>query len=147
MKADKFEVIVVDDCSIDNTLAILHNYAAKRKNLHVLNQAQNHRQGAARNRGLHEAKGEYVMFVDADDLVESGVPSAILLDQYSIPNNHNGMRCTSPTDVLSTAKKLLSMFRICLKVLPAPPTSNVYCRFTIKSPFADKETSCPADFN
>lgn len=73
----EFEVIVVDDCSTDDTLSILHNYASKQENMRVLYQEQNHRQGAARNRGLREAKGEYVMFVDADDIVEKGVPEAI----------------------------------------------------------------------
>ena len=79
LKTDEYEVIVVDDCSTDNTLAILQDYAAKQQNLRVLHQEQNHRQGAARNRGLREAKGQYVMFVDADDMVENGVPEALLL--------------------------------------------------------------------
>ena len=77
MKEEEFEVIVIDDCSTDDTLAILQNYASKQPNLHVLHQEQNHRQGAARNRGLREAKGQYVMFVDADDMVEEGVPQAV----------------------------------------------------------------------
>ena len=77
LKKDEFEVIVVDDCSMDNTLAILQNYASSKKNMHVLHQEQNHRQGAARNRGLREAKGQYIMFVDADDMVENGVPKAL----------------------------------------------------------------------
>ncbi len=73
----EFEVIVVDDCSTDDTLSILHNYASKQENMRVLYQEQNHRQGAARNRGLREAKGQYIMFVDADDRVEIGVCEAI----------------------------------------------------------------------
>ncbi len=77
LRTDEFEVIVVDDCSTDDTLTILHNYAAKQPNLCVLHQEQNHRQGAARNRGLREAKGQYVMFVDADDIVEKAVPIAL----------------------------------------------------------------------
>ena len=54
--------------------------------------------------------------------------------QYNIPNIHSGMRLTSPTVVLSTARKLFSMFRICLKDLLGPPTSKVYWRLTVKSP-------------
>ena len=77
MKEDEFDVIVVDDCSTDNTLSMLQDYALERKNMRVLHQEQNHRQGAARNRGLREAKGQYVMFVDADDVVENGVPKAL----------------------------------------------------------------------
>lgn len=77
LKEDEFEVIVVDDCSTDNTLAILQDYASKQKNMLVLHQEQNHRQGAARNRGLKLAKGQYIMFVDADDVVEKGLIPAL----------------------------------------------------------------------
>ena len=73
LKTDEFEVIVVDDCSTDNTLEILQAYATKQPNLHILHQEQNHRQGAARNWGLNEAKGDYVMFVDADDTIARGI--------------------------------------------------------------------------
>ena len=77
LREEDFEVIVVDDSSTDNTFEILQEYATKQPNLRVLHQEQNHRQGAARNRGLREAKGKYVMFVDADDIVEEGVPKAV----------------------------------------------------------------------
>lgn len=74
---DCFEVIVVDDCSIDNTLAIINDYATRHKNMRVLHQIVNRRQGAARNRGVAEATGDYVMFVDADDAVAAGLVPAM----------------------------------------------------------------------
>ena len=78
LKTDDFEVIVVDDCSTDDTLSILRDYANTHSNMQVLHQEKNHRQGAARNRGLQKAIGEYVMFVDSDDRVEIGVNEAIV---------------------------------------------------------------------
>ena len=72
-----FEVIVVDDCSQDGTCAFVEQYVKKHSNLRLLRQSQNHRQGAARNRGLEVAKGDYVTFVDADDIVLEGVISAL----------------------------------------------------------------------
>ena len=72
-----FEVIVVDDCSTDNTMVVLNDYVQSKTNLHVFRQERNMRQGAARNRGLKEAKGEYVFFVDADDIVLQGLRNAI----------------------------------------------------------------------
>lgn len=58
------EIIVVDDGSTDKTAAIAVRYG---KTVRYIRQA-NGGQAAARNRGLDEAKGEYVAFLDADDL-------------------------------------------------------------------------------
>lgn len=68
-----YEIIVVDDCSLDNTREVVHEYAQTHHYVQLLCQPKNHRQGAARNRGLSVAKGEYVMFVDSDDTVTEGV--------------------------------------------------------------------------
>lgn len=70
-----YEVIVVDDCSKDNTCEVIEQYIKNHPQVKLLRQPQNHRQGAARNRGLSVAKGEYVMFVDSDDTVTDGVAS------------------------------------------------------------------------
>lgn len=63
----EYEIIVVDDCSTDDTREIVSAYISTHPQVRLLCQAQNHRQGAARNRGLKEAKGEYILFVDGDD--------------------------------------------------------------------------------
>lgn len=72
-----FEVIVVDDCSKDDTCEVVEQYAEKHSNLKLLRQAQNHRQGAARNRGLEVAQGEFVTFVDADDIILDEIVAAL----------------------------------------------------------------------
>ena len=74
-----FEVIVIDDCSTDNTLPMLCNYASCKPNMRILHQEHNQRQGAARNRGIKEAQGEYIAFVDADDEMMSGIVEALSL--------------------------------------------------------------------
>lgn len=63
---DDFEVICIDDGSTDSSPEILGEYAAKDGRLKVVRQ-DNAGQGAARNRGLGMATGEYVYFLDADD--------------------------------------------------------------------------------
>ena len=83
LKGDDFEVIVVDDCSKDNTCGLVEQYASKHNNLRLLRQPQNHRQGAARNRGLEIAKGEYVTFVDSDDIILEGIVAALQLANRS----------------------------------------------------------------
>ena len=77
INAEYLEIVVVDDCSSDGTMRVLEDYAKQYSNIHVLRQKANHRQGAARNKGVLEAKGKYVAFIDADDMVEEGVVIAL----------------------------------------------------------------------
>ena len=64
-----FEIILVDDGSTDGSLALEKEYSARYPFIRVIGQ-EHACQGAARNRGLSEAKGEYIYFMDADDLAE-----------------------------------------------------------------------------
>lgn len=77
LKREEFEVIVIDDCSADETVSIIEDWRLKIENLILLKQSENHRQGAARNRGVSVAQGEYICFVDADDAVTEGIVKAI----------------------------------------------------------------------
>lgn len=74
-----FEVIIIDDCSTDNTIDVVEEYAKQHTNITVLRQAENHRQGAARNRGVAIAKGKYIVYVDSDDESAKGVVDALQL--------------------------------------------------------------------
>ena len=67
MKAEQFEVLCIDDCSPDNSCAIIEEYQKRYTNLRFIHHKENLRQGGARNTGIREARGEYCMFVDADD--------------------------------------------------------------------------------
>jgi len=77
LKPQEFEIIFIDDCSTDDTCAIVETYQSKFPNITLYKQPKNNRQGAARNRGVSVALGEYICFVDSDDVVTEGVVEAI----------------------------------------------------------------------
>lgn len=64
----EYEVICVNDGSSDGSGKVLEEYAKTYSNVHVINQ-QNAGVSAARNTGLDAAPGDYIWFVDSDDLI------------------------------------------------------------------------------
>lgn len=65
-----WELISVDDGSQDGTLGILKRYAKADCRIRVIRQVENQGPGIARNTGIAEAKGKYVVFIDSDDYIE-----------------------------------------------------------------------------
>ena len=63
------EVIVVDDASTDTTAELAESYGPP---VRVVRQPRNLGAPAARNRGLREAQGEYLTFLDSDDIYRPG---------------------------------------------------------------------------
>ncbi len=65
----ELQVLVVDDASTDGTVAAI---AARDDNVEILRSTENRGQAIARNRGLAAAQGEFVKFLDSDDLLLEG---------------------------------------------------------------------------
>jgi len=63
------QIICVDDGSTDNSSQIIEQYAQKDDRI-VLIREKNAGAGAARNRGMQEATGKYILFLDCDDFYE-----------------------------------------------------------------------------
>ncbi len=81
-----FELLLIDDGSHDNSAAICDAYAnadSRVRAIHKLNGGVS----SARNAGLDAAKGEYIVFVDSDDYVDSNYLECLLsaLDEQSTP--------------------------------------------------------------
>ena len=76
-----WELILIDDGSTDSSPAICDAFAEKDARIHVLHQ-NNKGPSAARNEGLKAAVGEYVLFIDSDDIFESDALS-ILCEQIT----------------------------------------------------------------
>ena len=64
------EIIVVNDASTDNSLAIMKEYQSRYPTLRVIDCQKNLGLASVRNIGLRAAKGRYVAFADADDWVD-----------------------------------------------------------------------------
>lgn len=74
-----FEVIVVDDCSPYGEKEVVDTYLGRFDNVRYIRHDVNKRQGGARNTGIRAARGEYVMFLDADDCIKYQNTFSILL--------------------------------------------------------------------
>lgn len=62
-----FELLIVDDCSTDNTVELINKYIKLNKNVKLFRHSKNSSSHAARMTGVKNAKGKYVLFLDGDD--------------------------------------------------------------------------------
>lgn len=81
------EILIINDGSTDNTGAIAKQLASSYRSLRVIDQTSRG-VSSARNRGIHEAVGNYVFFVDADD---SLIPGSLTDVNSILDENHPDM--------------------------------------------------------
>jgi glycosyltransferase involved in cell wall biosynthesis len=79
-----FELIVVDDCSTDNTADIVSRYVDRDSRVALLSNPTNLQPALSRNRALEIAKGKYVAILDSDDVALPGR----FRDQYDYLEQH-----------------------------------------------------------
>jgi len=67
---ENWELLLVEDCGTDNTLNIIEDYLQEKQDrrIRLIRQPSNMGAARARNRGLVEARGRYIAYLDADDL-------------------------------------------------------------------------------
>ena len=105
------EVICVNNSSTDKSLEILEKYAQKDKRLRIFTE-ENKGPGSGRNKGLDEATGKYVLFVDADDFVD--IDLCQTLYEESEKNNLDVCSCDylfyhNKTNTVSPRSKALQL--------------------------------------
>lgn len=83
-KFDSFEMIVVDDGSVDQTLSKVQMFQTKIKNFNIISYTENKGVNFARNRGIEQAKGNFIIFLDSDDILTSDALNIIDLQINSL---------------------------------------------------------------
>lgn len=66
----EIEIIIVNDCSTDNSLKIINDYIKQDDRIILINKEKNKGLSAARNSGIGIARGEYIAHIDSDDWIE-----------------------------------------------------------------------------
>lgn len=100
------EIICVDDGSTDGSAAILEEYAGRDERIRVIAQV-NSGAGAARNTGLEAASGEYVLFLDGDDMLLPGSLESLYKQAESL--DVDIIRCRAVDYDNETGEKSLSL--------------------------------------
>lgn len=80
-----YELLLVNDGSVDKSGCICDKYAKDNKNIRVFHQ-KNAGPSAARNKGIDAAKGKYIVFIDADDFVDENFLRNFFLQEKNPEN-------------------------------------------------------------
>lgn len=100
------EIICVDDGSTDNSADIISNYCKKDERIKAVFCKKNNGQAYARNLGLNLAKGEYIYFVDGDDLLKE----CSLKYLYDVASKEKLDAVTFNTDVIYDNEDLRKLY-------------------------------------
>lgn len=122
---ENFELICIDDCSTDGTEVILEEFQKKDDRIGILR--NENRMGAAfsRNKGLKEAQGKYVMFLDGDDI----------FDEEMLEKAYSAME-KNDVDIAMFEYTLVPNNEICIKRIAE--RSGFFRENYCKSPFSVK---------
>ena len=116
-----FEIICINDGSTDNSEDILRQMAGQDSRI-KFSTTPNAGAGAARNLGLTKAKGEFVTFVDADDLL---LPNALSLLVSALTSNDADIAVGSRQKIYEDANGVLVQSKDTSRIVPDKPITDV----------------------
>ena len=153
-----FEVIVVDDCSTDNSVTLVEDYAHKfngRLKLHRLKENSGSG-GVPRNKGAILSQGEYIKFLDADDmLVNTALAELYALAKeydadvvhcprnYAIDNDGSGFRISPKISVEKPTLETQGFEKLMVKMATNKGYAATYCQFVRRSLMIENEIFFP----
>lgn len=115
-----FEVIIIDDCSTDNTWEVIREYAKKDCRIRPFKNVQNLGIAGNRNKGVALATGKYLVWQDADDI---SLPTRVE-KQFQFMESHPEVGIIGGHIELFRGKKILGV-----RKYPADDTSLRKCIF------------------
>lgn len=102
------EIILVNDGSTDDSGIICESYARKDKRIRVINK-KNGGLSSARNIGLDNITGEYLMFVDGDDFIERNMVEKL----YSFMKKNNVACCVGGYQTVTESGDVIQIYKSC----------------------------------
>ncbi len=129
-----FELIIIDDCSIDNTFSIAKHFQDNR--IKLFRNSKNLGQFKNRNLAIDYANGEYIKFLDSDDVL---LPDALLRFTEAMMLNEDIMLCVpfrknsfiNNLDVMTSREALMKYYLSMGLQLDAGPTGVMFKRCAI----------------
>ncbi len=93
---ERYEVILVNDCSPDKCADIIREYSKIHPNIRLLNHEVNKKDNAARNTGYRAAIGKYIWFNDPDDIIVANSFKHIIetCEKYNLDSYHWSIKNT-----------------------------------------------------
>ncbi|MBO1926319.1 glycosyltransferase [Thiomicrorhabdus sp. 6S2-11] len=126
-----FEIILVNDCSTDNSLPICEEYSAKEQNIRLIDLSKNLGSSVARNTGVDNSKGQYLIFLDSDDFWDSS--DALQNIATKLKSNSADLLLFHSKDYLCSTGKVIEPQSLYSSVLSSPTDNLNFIRSSIDS--------------
>lgn len=122
---NNIEFIFVEDCSQDNSISIVRDiiqqYPFRKKNAYILSHERNRGVAAARNTAIEHASGDYIMYVDSDDYIDT---NAVTLLVQKLEETE--------ADIVLSDTYYVYENRVVLKREPSPESIQKYMELILK---------------
>lgn len=142
----KLEIILVDDCSTDNTWNIIKEYSKKHSNITSMKNKENSGAGFSRNQAIKKAKYDIISFIDSDDYLEENYYEEMI--KTMLQNNSDVVVCDifvkyeniDGTDTRSEARtdKEGKLAYIDNGLAASPCNKLFYKKYLLKYPFPER---------
>ena len=125
-----FEVLIIDDCSTDNSLDVINNYKKESKlQIRVLSTSTNSGPGVARGIGIDYAQGQYICFIDSDDYIAENYTSIL---ESRINRSNPDLVYFGCCQIVGNKKRELTLKSFNRKDDLIALSTGSLCRFTFK---------------